>query len=116
MQKTEISILTVTAMLPLSSDDVGKIKDIKTDIPGTSIEADFLMDRSDTGNERNAEEIPLYYEPMDYSIDEINKAKKKTHFSLLHLIQLYQMDLTMSVHLLNLYFRFYLLSRLNMKL
>ena len=27
------------------------------------------MDRSDTRNERNAEEIPLHYDPMDYSID-----------------------------------------------
>ena len=54
----------------MNADDVGKIKDIKTDIPGTSMETDFLMDRSDTGNERNAEKIPLYYEPMVYSIDE----------------------------------------------
>ena len=51
-------------------DDVGEIKDIKTDIPGTSMETDFLMDQSDTGNERNAEEIPPHYEPMGYSIDE----------------------------------------------
>ena len=57
-------------------DDVGEIKDIKTDIPGTSMETDFLMDRSDTGNERNAVEIPLHYEPMDYSIDE-NKQKEE---------------------------------------
>ena len=34
------------------------------------MKTDFLMDRSDTGNERNAEEIPLHYKPMDYSIDE----------------------------------------------
>ena len=33
------------------------------------MEMDFLMDRSDTGNEQNTEEIPLHYELMDYSID-----------------------------------------------
>ena len=92
----------------VNADDVGEIKDIKTEIPRTSMETDFLTDRSDTGNERTAEEIPLHYEHMDYSID-ANK-------SLQHLIQLYQMDLTMSIHLLNLYSSFYLLSRLNMKL
>ena len=53
----------------VNDDDVGKIKDIKTEIARTSMETDFLMDRSDTGNERNAEETPLHYEPMDYSID-----------------------------------------------
>ena len=36
-------------------DDVEEIKDIKTDIHGASMEIDFFMDRSDTGNERNAE-------------------------------------------------------------
>ena len=60
----------------VNADDVGEIKDIKTEIPRTSMETDFLMDRSDTGNERNAVEIPLHYEPMDYSIDE-NKQKKE---------------------------------------
>ena len=53
----------------VNADDVGEIKDIKTEIPRTSMEMDFLMDRSDTGNEQNAEEIPLHYELMDYSID-----------------------------------------------
>ena len=60
----------------MNADDVREIKNIKTDIPGTSMETDFLMDRSDTGNERNAVEIPLHYEPMDYSIDE-NKQKEE---------------------------------------
>ena len=58
-------------------DDVGEIKDIKTDIPGTSMETDFLMDQSDTGNGRNAEEISLHYEPMDYSIDENKQNEEK---------------------------------------
>ena len=53
----------------VNADDLGEIKDIKTEIPGTSMEIDFLMDRSGTGNEQNAEEILLHYEPMDYSID-----------------------------------------------
>ena len=54
--------------------NAGDVREIK--IPGTSMEKDFLMDRSDTGNERNAVEIPLHYEPMDYSIDE-NKQKEE---------------------------------------
>ena len=33
------------------------------------METDVFMDQSDTGNERNAEKVPLHYEPMDYSID-----------------------------------------------
>ena len=33
------------------------------------MDTDFLLERSDTGNERNAEEIPLHYEPIDYSFD-----------------------------------------------
>ena len=53
----------------LNADDVGDIKDIKTEIPRTRMETDFLTDQSDTGNERNAEEILLHYGPMDYSID-----------------------------------------------
>ena len=53
----------------VNADDVGEIKDIKTEIPRTSMETDFLTDRSDTGNERTAEELPLHYEHMDYSID-----------------------------------------------
>ena len=39
----------------VNADDVEEIKDIKTDIHGTSMEIDFFMNRSDTGNERNAE-------------------------------------------------------------
>ena len=54
----------------VNTDYVQEIKEIKTDIPGTSMEKEFLMNWSDTGNEWNAEEIPLHYEPMDYSIDE----------------------------------------------
>ena len=53
----------------VNADDVGEIKDIKIEIRRTSMEIDFLMDRSDTGDERNAEEIPLHYEPIDYSIN-----------------------------------------------
>ena len=53
----------------VNADDVGEIKDIKTEIPRTSMETDFLTDRSDTGNEQTAEELPLHYEHMDYSID-----------------------------------------------
>ena len=53
----------------VNAADVGEIMDIKTEISRTSMETDFLMDLSDTGNERNAEEIPLHYEPMDYSTD-----------------------------------------------
>ena len=53
----------------VNTDDVGEIKDIKNEIPRTSMETDFPMDRSDTGNKQNAEEVPLHYEPMDYSID-----------------------------------------------
>ena len=86
----------------VDADDVGGIMDIKTEITGASMETDFLMDQSDAGNDRNAEEIPLHYEHMDYSIDaDKQKTKKKIHFSLLYLIQLYQMDLTMPIHLLN---------------
>ena len=64
---SDASIVTIGEV---NADDVGEIKDIKSDIPGTSLETNFLMDRSDTGNERNAEEIPLHYKPMDYSINE----------------------------------------------
>ena len=53
----------------VNADDVVEIKDIKTEIPSTSMDTDFLMGRSDTGNKQNAEEIPLYYEPTDYSTD-----------------------------------------------
>ena len=53
----------------VNADDVGEIKDIKIEIPSTRMETDFLTDQSDTGNERNAEENPFHYEPMDYSID-----------------------------------------------
>ena len=53
----------------LNADDVGDIKDIKTEIPRTRMETDFLTDQSDTGNERNAEEILLHDGPMDYPID-----------------------------------------------
>ena len=53
----------------VNADDVGEIKDIKIEIRRTSMETDFLMDRSDTGNERNTEEIPLHYEPIHYSIN-----------------------------------------------
>ena len=100
----------------VNTDNVGEIKDTKNEIPRTSMETDFLVDRSDTGNERNVEEIPLHYEPMDYSIDANEQNKEGNHFGLLHLIQLCQMDLTMSIRLLNLYSSFHLLSRLNMKL
>ena len=63
---SDASIIIIDKVNP---DDVGKIKDIKIEIPMTSMKTDFLMDWSNTGNERHAEEIPLYYEPMDYSID-----------------------------------------------
>ena len=53
----------------VKADDVAEVKDIKTEIPSTNVDTDFLMYRPDTGNGRNAEEIPLHYEPMDYSID-----------------------------------------------
>ena len=33
------------------------------------MEADFLMNQSDTVSERNTEEIPVHYEPMGYYID-----------------------------------------------
>ena len=35
----------------VNADDVGEIKDIKTEIPRTSMKTNFLMDQSDTGNE-----------------------------------------------------------------
>ena len=63
---SDASIVIIDKVNP---DDVGKIKDIKIEIPMTSMKTDFLMDWSNTGNERHAEETPLYYEPMDYSID-----------------------------------------------
>ena len=58
-------------------DDVGEIKDIKIDIPGTSMETDFIMDQSYTGNGRNAEEISLHYESMDYSVNENKQNEEK---------------------------------------
>ena len=48
---------------------LGEIKDIKIEISRTSMEADFLMNQSDTVSERNTEEIPVHYEPMGYYID-----------------------------------------------
>ena len=33
------------------------------------MDTDILMAQSDTGNDQNAEEIPLLYEHMDYSIN-----------------------------------------------
>ena len=53
----------------MNANDVVKIRIITAEIPCTSTDTDFIMDRSDTGHEQNAEEIPLHYEPMDYSID-----------------------------------------------
>ena len=52
----------------VNADDAGETNDIETEILRTSIDTDFLMDWSDTGNEQNTEEIPLYYEPMNSSI------------------------------------------------
>ena len=43
----------------VNADNVGEINDIKTDIPGTSMEIDFFMDRSDTGNECRINWTPL---------------------------------------------------------
>ena len=63
----------------VNADDFVEIKDIKTEIPSTSVDTDFLMDWSDTGNERNAEEIPFHYDPMDYSID-ANEKKEELEF------------------------------------
>ena len=53
----------------VNADDAGETNDIETEILRTSIDTDFLMDWSDTGNEQNTEEIPLYYESMNSSID-----------------------------------------------
>ena len=36
-----------------------KIKDIKTEVPSTSMGTDCVVYRSDTGSEQNAEEIPV---------------------------------------------------------
>ena len=41
------------------------------------MDTDFFMEWSDTGNEENAEEIPLHYEPMDYSTDANEQNKEK---------------------------------------
>ena len=38
-----------------------KIKDIKTEVPSTSMGTDCLVYRSDTCSEQNAEEIPVKY-------------------------------------------------------
>ena len=46
-----------------------EIRDIKVEIPSTSMDRDFLMHCSDNGNEQNAQEIPLDYQQMSYSID-----------------------------------------------
>ena len=53
----------------MNADNVVEIKDVKTEIPSASMDTDFLMDRSDTGNEQNSGAFPLHNEPMDYSID-----------------------------------------------
>ena len=53
----------------VNADAAVEIRDIKAEIPSTSMERDFLMHRSDNGNEQNAEEIPLHYQHMGYSID-----------------------------------------------
>ena len=44
----------------VNADDAGETNDIETEVPRTSIDTYFLMDWSDTGNEQNTEEIPLY--------------------------------------------------------
>ena len=62
------------------------------EIPSTIMDTDILIDRSATGNERNAEEIPLHYELMDYFIDANEQKEEENPLSMLHLIQLYRMD------------------------
>ena len=44
----------------VNADDAGETNDIETEVPRTSIDTYFLMDWSDTSNEQNTEEIPLY--------------------------------------------------------
>ena len=44
----------------VNADDAGETNDIETEVPRTSIDTYYLMDWSDTGNEQNTEEIPLY--------------------------------------------------------
>ena len=53
----------------VNSDDIVQIKDTKTEIPSTSLDTDFLMDQPNNGNKKNAEEIQLHSEPMNYSDD-----------------------------------------------
>ena len=45
----------------LNAYNTVKIKDIKTEVASTKMGTDCLVYRSDTGNEQNAEEIPLKY-------------------------------------------------------
>ena len=94
----------------VNADDVVEIKDIKTEIPSTSMDTDFLMGRSDTGNKKMQKKFHSIMSLRTIPLMQMNKTKKKIHSSLLHLVQLYGMDLTMSIHLLNLYSSFYLLS------
>ena len=53
----------------VNADADVEIRDIKAEIPSNSMDRDFLMHRSDNGNEQNAQEIPLHCQHMGYSID-----------------------------------------------
>ena len=81
IRKVEISILAVPVLLSLSLikwiQSVVDIKEIKTEIPSTSIDTDFLMDQLDNGYEQNEEETLLHYGPIDYSVDDNEQNEEK---------------------------------------
>ena len=112
-EKIEILILIVTAMLPSSSlmtwmqMMLGKSRTLKLKSLGPvwrwiSLWTGLILAMNEMQKKFHSI-MSLWTIPLM----QMNKTIKKIHFSLVHPIQLYQMNLTMSVHLLKLFSSIY---------
>ena len=101
----------------VNADDVGQVKDIKTEIPRTrqvwiqiSLWHSLILAIT-----KMQKKFHSFMSIWTIPLMQMNKTKKKTDSSLLYLIELCQMNLTMSIHMLNLYSRFYSLRWLTIE-